>query len=137
MISPSLRPEFLKPKTKAKPIQFAAFQRPSSKFKIRSIGELSYQNLLKKNSLESQPALSREDYLRLNSLPRFTKLFYFNSKDQHIKDFLLENGWHCLPRPELIPFASLIYTFNESAALYKSLGPAQVFNHFEHNHVLT
>lgn len=108
-----------------------------SRFKIKSIDELKYQNLLKKNSLEHQAILSREDYCRLNGIPNTAKLFYFNSKDTHIKDYLIAIGWHCIAKSEFSSFADLIYTVNDSPTLYKSLKPAQYINHFENNHLIT
>ena len=65
-----------------------------------------------------------------------SKIFVMNSKDTHIREILIENGWVETLNPETT-FFHLKWFYTDSPSDYSKLQPGQFYNHFLNNQELT
>lgn len=121
---------------KSKPDVIPIFDEKKKSFRLKTIDDLRYKKLLKKEN-QTQKINTKHDYCIINGINPETKLFYFDSPDKHIREDLIQKGWHQIKRLNEAKFASFIYLCSDNNDIYKQLSNNQFFNHFENNTALT
>jgi len=80
--------------------------------------------------------VNMSEYLKRRGLKENTKVFCFNSRDEHIKRALKRFGWVENPHPSSFLF-DLKWTYTDVEADYADMMDGQYFNHFPNNKELT
>lgn len=108
----------------------------ASRYTLKRLDSRAYEKRSKKNK-EVELVPSRKVYLARHTLSPDTRLFFFNSRDQWIRDALLAHNFAQIADSAQVRFADFVYVVSDAGFNYRALPPGCLFNHFENHQALS
>jgi len=108
---------------------------PPKVTQVKVNNNLKVEQLIKGKKTFNHRA-NMNEYLKRRGLKENSKVFCFNSRDEHIKRALKKFGWIENPHPNSFLF-DLKWTYTDVETDYPNLMDGQYYNHFANNKELT